>query len=92
MEQLIEQPQAKRVRVANYKDSELEIIQKVTDSDALGHQRSQLRLHGKISTLAQYSPAKASLLVQKHIMELSLEMEKLKRKMAEKQWASKAKK
>ena len=81
-----EPPHVKRARVVSCPDSTLETIpETVTDSDALGHQRLQLKLHRLSSTLAQHSPYKASKLLTRYQAQLQGELEELRKEILKKE-------
>ena len=86
-EQSTEQSQVKKIRVANYTDRSLETVQAITDSDAQGHQKLQLKLHNLSCKLAQYSPKEASQLLQKHVEQQQCALIQLKEKIRKKQRA-----
>lgn len=78
VEQSVEQPRAKRARVANYSSGSLEAIQaKHIDSDTKGNQRKQLSLLGRISTLAQYNPGTAAKWLDEANKQLDAQLEAL---------------
>ena len=83
-EQSTEQPQAKRVRVAGYADRTLETVQEVSYSDALGHQRLQLKVHNLSSRLAQRSVKDASKLLMEQRTKLKIEIKQMKEKLGRK--------
>ena len=80
MEQSSGSPRVKRPRVVICLVSTLETIpENVTDSDALGYQRLQLKLLRLSSTLAQNSPDKASKLLNEYQAQLQGGLEELRR-------------
>ena len=79
MEQSSEPSRVKKARVAYHLDSTLEIIpERFSDSDTLGNQRLQLKLHDLSTTLAHHRPPVAAELQQQQQEKLQGELEVLR--------------